>query len=128
MQANTLNSVVASIKVEPNPPDGGHNSHDLLATGYALSGLCQIQKVEVSINEGRTWFPARITYQEGRWSWTLWDARMRLPAVEKDIDTARRVIVWSRATDQNGTRQMSECDWNLRGVAYCAVGERTIEL
>lgn len=106
-------------------------SRDLTVTGYAISGLCQVEKVEVSTNEGRTWFPARITYQEGRWSWTLWDAHVRLPAVLEDREstcTTKKVTVWSRAIDQNGIQQTSECDWNLRGVAYCAMGEGTIEL
>lgn len=132
IQDNPINSVVATVNlVHTNSANVDHDSYNLLTRGYALSGSGQIEKVEVSTNEGQTWVPAKITYQEGRWSWTLWEAHLNLPTDGENrqpVEGAKQVTIWSRATDENGAQQVPDCDWNLRGVAYCAVGEKTMAL
>ncbi|KAI0364460.1 molybdopterin binding oxidoreductase [Pilatotrama ljubarskyi] len=98
-----LNSVVASVT---------RKEHDsVLVKGYAIGcGDVQVAKVEVSTDDGATWHEARITYQEGKWSWTLWEARLE--------HVPQSGIVYSRATDRNGEVQQREGKWNFRGVAY----------
>ncbi|KAI0925853.1 hypothetical protein AcV5_008469 [Taiwanofungus camphoratus] len=114
LQANPLNSAIATIKFAP--PAFLH------VKGYAVRGPSgQVAKVEVSVNEGRTWEPAMITYQEGSWSWTLWEARIDLG----EMSGEKHGRIWSRATDESGETQQPDMDWNLRGVAYSAVGEKT---
>lgn len=69
-----------------------------------------IQAVDVTIDEGANWKPAKITYQEGKWSWTLW---------EVVVDgVPEHGTIRSRATDKNENQQPQECKWNFRGVAY----------
>ncbi|KAI0351778.1 molybdopterin binding oxidoreductase [Trametes cingulata] len=103
-----LNSVVASVT---------RKEHDsILVKGYAIGcGDVQVAKVEVSIDEGATWHEARITYQQGKWSWTLWEALLE--------HVPESGVVYSRATDRNGEVQQREGKWNFRGVAYNPWGQ-----
>lgn len=80
----------------------------------------QVRAVEVSIDEGKTWRPAAITYQEGLWSWTLWEAIIDASQAARE----KGARVWCRAIDTAGMTQQPETDWNLRGVTYAAVGEK----
>jgi sulfite oxidase len=83
----------------------------ILAKGYALPGPSgNIAAVEVSIDEGSTWNLATITYQQGRWSWTLWEAEIH--------DVGETGTVCSRAIDTTGQHQPKDGLWNFRGIAY----------
>lgn len=111
LQCNPLNSVIASVRVD---------NSTLHATGYAVGGSTgQVNQVEISVDGGLSWMPAKITYQEGRWSWTLWEATVRLPGGK----TEHHGKVCSRAKDESGNLQAPDTDWNLRGVAYSGYGE-----
>ncbi|KAI0635522.1 molybdopterin binding oxidoreductase [Trametes polyzona] len=98
-----LNSVVGSVT--RTGPD------TIRVKGYAIGcGDVQVAKVELSIDDGATWHEARITYQEGKWSWTLWEALLE--------HVPESGVVYSRATDAQGHVQEREGKWNMRGVAY----------
>ena len=111
-----LNSVIASAYLRSSTSDRALQT--LVVKGYATAHMsAQVTGVEVSIDHGATWIPARITYQEGRWSWTLWDA-----AIE---GTQEHGTVFSRAIDERGNVQQRECQWNLRGVAFNPWGTKS---
>ncbi|KAJ6544829.1 Oxidoreductase, molybdopterin-binding domain-containing protein [Mycena vulgaris] len=110
MTALPLNSVVASVTPIPTEAPSLTTIH---VKGYALPGapICgNVSAVEVSVDEGATWTPATITYQEGKWSWTLWEATVD--------GVAPTGMVYSRAKDETGGVQNREGNWNLRGVAF----------
>lgn len=114
LQSNPINSVIGEVQ---RREDG-----TLEVVGYAVSGAAggQVKRVEVSANRGKTWEEAEITYQEGKWSWTLW--RATVPVAQEGASDEERVV-WSRATDESGRTQALSMDWNLRGVGYNAYGE-----
>ncbi|KAI9000480.1 molybdopterin binding oxidoreductase [Trametes punicea] len=98
-----LNSVVASVS--------RRGEDAIFVKGYAIgSGDIQVARVELSTDDGATWHEARITYQEGKWSWTLWEALLE--------HVPPSGVVYSRATDLHGHGQEREGKWNMRGVAY----------
>ncbi|OJT03209.1 Sulfite oxidase [Trametes pubescens] len=98
-----LNSVIGSVTRK--------DSDSILVKGYAICrGDVQVAKVEVTIDDGKTWHEARITYQEGKWSWTLWEALLE--------HVPESGVVYSRASDEHGDVQAREGQWNMRGVAY----------
>ncbi|KAI0346295.1 molybdopterin binding oxidoreductase [Trametopsis cervina] len=102
-----LNSIVASTSLQKAPD----STNTLIVKGYATHYMAStVQSVEVSIDGGENWRQARITYQEGKWSWTLWEALFE--------SVAEHGTVHCRAIDINGNVQPKECKWNLRGVAF----------
>jgi sulfite oxidase len=116
MQENVLNSVIASTSLDTN----ANGIVNLSVRGYAISGTTPVSAIEVSIDRGVTWHPTDIIYQEGRWSWVLWQSYLPIP---EEIRNMGKIVVWSRAIDKAGTRQFLDCEWNFRGVAYTGPGE-----
>ena len=88
--------------------------------GYALpSGIHgHVSRVEVSVDEGRTWKIADMAHDQeiGRWTWVLWQTQVHLGKGEN-----RRIL--SRAYDSAGDTQPARPVWNFRGVAYDGYGE-----
>ena len=93
--------------------------------GYALPSGADgpITKVEVSVDDGKTWVDAKLIAGKGyegdgvelKWAWTLWEAKVR---IEKGT-----AGILSRATDTSGQRQERCPEWNFRGVGYNGYGE-----
>lgn len=121
MTALPLNSVVASII--PLPASSSPEKQALAVKGYATSGPGgPIASVELSADAGASWAPARITYQEGRWSWALWEAVLEVDVSTQEEENGEKRRVYSRAGDASGARQEREGRWNLRGVGFNAWG------
>ncbi|KAH6913249.1 sulfite oxidase [Coprinopsis sp. MPI-PUGE-AT-0042] len=113
MTSLPLNSVVGTAYVE----NAAAAVKKLVVKGYATPGeKGNVKSVEVTLDEGKTWSSATITYQEGRWSWTVWEAEIESEQV------GEHGTVRSRAIDTEGLQQPQECAWNLRGVAFNAWG------
>ena len=101
LQDMPVNSVIA------NPQDGDivrlSPNGTIEARGYALPQGSQgpIVKVEVSIDNGKTWTRADIVNPDGehsKWCWALWKATIKVDAGQK-----KRIL--SRATDAGGNVQ-----------------------
>lgn len=112
-----VNSVVAV------PADGSTVQTDAdglaVVKGYAVPSGDDgpVVRVEVS-SDGENWVDAQMSAHPGesKWSWTLWEARLRLERGEGKA-------VFSRATDKAGNMQPRHSQWNLRGVCYNGYGE-----
>ena len=134
MQQLNCNSVVAHVQcLTDSCPD----QKTLKVTGYAYSHS-PISRVEISADGGETWHEAQITYQEGRWSWSLWECEL---LVDIDVDGLElaspgrnnrhpktKITVISRAFDESGSTQDPDCCWNLRGVGFCGLGDTSVEV
>ncbi len=78
--------------------------------GIALAGGGRrVERVEVSIDEGRHWASATLLAEEATWAWRLWEVELVLPAGECAI------VV--RAWDSAAQTQPSSVDqvWNFKG-------------
>lgn len=118
MKQMPLNSVIASIApiYDSTSPT---IARQLQVTGYAIKGSAgPIVAVEVSTDLGESWSKANITYQEGKWSWTLWEIVLD---ISEESCLGHRML-HSRARDADGNVQEKEAHWNIRGVAYNAWG------
>lgn len=101
LQDMPVNSIVAiprdgdAVKLSP--------AGTIEARGYALPRGSQgpVVKVEVSIDDGRTWTEAEIisfNQKRSKWAWALWKVNLRIEKGQK-----RRIL--SRATDAGGNVQ-----------------------
>ncbi|KAF9448616.1 molybdopterin binding oxidoreductase [Macrolepiota fuliginosa MF-IS2] len=108
MTALPLNSVIGTAyKLSPET---------LFVKGYALPGPTgNVSAVQVSTDDGQTWEKVNITYQEGKWSWTIWEGEVPC--------TTESGRVYSRAIDSSGHVQPQQGQWNLRGVAFNGWGK-----
>jgi sulfite oxidase len=96
-----LNSVIGVWK---------RKQDQLVVTGFALpSGHpeCLIKQVEVSVDDGKSWTPARITSPQREFCWVFWEALLPAAAAGK--------TALVRATDTKGETQPREMKFNLKG-------------
>jgi sulfite oxidase len=83
--------------------------------GYAIAAARQIMRVDVSLDDGRTWAQADLEHDAGApWSWTFWSAALDLAPGEHEIAV--------RAWDSAGQTQPSLPDdmWNFKGYLSAA--------
>lgn len=86
--------------------------------GYAVVGEDgPIKAVHISTDQGTTWKDAKIVYQEGIYSWTLWHCWV------SGVDESTKI--WSRAESASGQLQPIQPVWNLRGVMSNGISEVT---
>ncbi|MFL5401341.1 MAG: molybdopterin-dependent oxidoreductase, partial [Gemmatimonadales bacterium] len=92
-------------------------------SGWAVGGGGRpVTGIEISSNEGRDWLPATITRTGSAWTWSLWEASLKL-------SRGRHTLV-VRATDGSGARQPASIDatWNVKGYNNNAWHRTTIDL
>jgi DMSO/TMAO reductase YedYZ molybdopterin-dependent catalytic subunit len=89
--------------------------------GFAWSGHAVVEKVEVSVDDQRTWSAARLTHGEGPLAWTRWEFDWILSG-----SGAARLAV--RATDSAGNVQPAEVPWNKFGYQMNGILTRTVDV
>ena len=80
-------------------------------SGFAWAGEDDIKAVDVSIDNGATWQPARLTGEQAKYSWR---------AFEFEFNAARpeSYLILSRATDAKGRMQPAVSQWNPSGYLW----------
>jgi DMSO/TMAO reductase YedYZ molybdopterin-dependent catalytic subunit len=76
--------------------------------GIAFGGDCGVARVEVSIDGGKSWQPAQLGTDDGKYGFRQWDARI-VPA------TTGKFKVMVRCTNSNGEAQPDTPNWNPAG-------------
>ncbi len=108
-----------SLMVPPGIPDfqtrdriGERGTHVL--EGRAWSGRAAIARVEVSVDDGRTWVDAELVREfDDACAWCGWSFRWEADAGD--------YVLCSRATDETGDTQPLDTPWNLGGYENNAV-------
>jgi DMSO/TMAO reductase YedYZ molybdopterin-dependent catalytic subunit len=79
--------------------------------GVAWSGEANVVKVEVSVDDGKTWEPARLLGEERPYAWRQWQFIWT-------AKTAGNFTILCRATDARGETQPATSPWNPSGFLW----------
>lgn len=95
-----------------SPGNGGKlpaGTRDLELRGAAWAGDNLVERVDISIDYGSNWKPAKVGLPRNRYDWQRWTAAAKLPS-------DGYYEVWVRATDNRGNRQPHITgNWNPQG-------------
>jgi DMSO/TMAO reductase YedYZ molybdopterin-dependent catalytic subunit len=77
--------------------------------GHAWAGDHEVKSVDISIDHGTTWKPAKVNAPANKFAWQRFTATVDLPS-------SGYYEVWARATDTNGkTQPFAASNWNPQG-------------
>ncbi|WP_026732717.1 sulfite oxidase [Fischerella sp. PCC 9605] len=102
------------------PWDGQIKAGKHLIRGRSWSGEGKITKVEVSLDNGKTWQTARLREPNIASAWVRWD-------LEWDVRPGSYGLR-ARATDSSGNTQPDKIPWNDEGYSYWAVVTHPIKV
>jgi sulfite oxidase len=90
--------------------------------GYAFAGgRRKVERVDLSLDGGRSWAQADLGEDQGQWAWRLWHAELELEPGEREIV----VRAWDSAA---GTQPEDPAgSWNPKGYANNAWGRVTVQ-
>jgi hypothetical protein len=97
-------SFITNIKAEASVPAGAPT----LARGIAFGGDGGVAKVDFSADGGKTWQPAKLGKDEGKYGFRQWEANFTL--ADKG---AHSLMV--RCTNSDGAAQPDVANWNASG-------------
>jgi len=80
-------------------------------SGFAWAGESNITKVDVSMDNGSSWFPAKLGKERERYAWQSFE-------YEFNIAQPGSYLLMSRATDDKGNVQPVAPQWNPSGYLW----------
>jgi DMSO/TMAO reductase YedYZ molybdopterin-dependent catalytic subunit len=89
--------------------------------GFAWAGDNSISRVDVSVDDGATWQPARLAGENARYTWRRFEAQV-------DGSKSESYLIMSRATDSAGRTQPMTPPWNPSGYLWNAPDSVRIEV
>jgi DMSO/TMAO reductase YedYZ molybdopterin-dependent catalytic subunit len=94
------------------PADGATLAAGAIAVGgFAWAGEADIARVDVSIDHGETWQPARLVGERLRYTWRRFEFQFT-------PERPASYLILSRATDANGDAQPAVSHWNPSGYLW----------
>ena len=94
------------------PAEGStHTVGKVQVGGFAWAGEDDIRAVDVSVDNGATWRPARLAGEQARYSWRRFEFEFNAPRPES-------LLILSRATDSRGRMQPAVSQWNPSGYLW----------
>ena len=98
--------------VTTSPANGARmpaGAHVLKLRGAAWGGDVPVERVDVTIDGGQTWVPAKLAPLKNRYDWNRWTAEIKLPS-------DGYYEIFARATDAEGKTQPTlATNWNPQG-------------
>ena len=94
------------------PADGASQAvGKIVVGGFAWAGEDDIKSVDISIDSGATWRPARLTGEQARYAWRRFEFEFNATRPES-------YLILSRATDSKGKMQPAVSQWNPSGYLW----------
>jgi DMSO/TMAO reductase YedYZ molybdopterin-dependent catalytic subunit len=97
-----INSPLEGAKLKPGK---------VRVTGFAWAGESNISKVDVSMDNGSAWFPARLGKEREPYAWQSFE-------YEFNLAQPGSYLLMSRATDDKGNTQPVAPQWNPSGYLW----------
>ncbi len=101
----TPRSFITNLRPGDTVPGGAPTQ----ARGIAFGGDTGVGRVDFSADGGKTWRPAELGRDEGKYSFRRWQAPFTAPA------RGGSAMLMARCTNSEGVTQLSEARWNLGG-------------
>ncbi len=79
--------------------------------GFAWAGETDITRVDISVDNGATWTPARLTGEQAKYTWRRFEHTFT-------VSSPQSVLILSRATDSTGAVQPAVSQWNPSGYLW----------
>lgn len=83
----------------------------IMVGGFAWAGEDDIKAVDISIDNGATWQPARLTGEQAKFAWRRFEHTL-------NVTKAQSYLILSRATDSRGNMQPAVSQWNPSGYLW----------
>lgn len=90
-------------------------------SGFAWAGESNIVKVDVSMDNGSSWFPAKLRKERERYAWRSFE-------YEFNITQPGSYLLMSRATDDKGNTQPVAPQWNPSGYLWNVIDKVRINV
>ena len=87
--------------------------------GAAYAGEADVERVDVSLDNGATWRPATFIGPHAPYAWRQWQ-------YVADLSQKGSYTVLARAADSKGRRQPERADWNVLGYGNNGVQEHGV--
>ena len=101
-------------------PDAKVSPGKLTLRGKAFSGTGPVEKVEVSMDAGRSWKSATLAARKETVTNPYASVAWQEFEFETEVREGNTVEAWARATDARGNIQPVEQEWNPKGYLYNA--------
>jgi DMSO/TMAO reductase YedYZ molybdopterin-dependent catalytic subunit len=89
--------------------------------GMAWSGTGPVVRVEVSVDNGRSWSDARLEASISPYSWQQWEYRW-------EVSEPGYYLLRARATDAQSNTQPDQARWNFRGFANNSIAVAPVQV
>ena len=100
-------------------PDESVSVGQVVIGGAAYAGEAQVEKVEISVDDGHTWHPANFIGPDEAFAWRHWQFIWQ-PA------QPGKYTILARATDHKGNLQPMQATWNVLGYGNNGVREHGV--
>ena len=93
----------------------------IVILGAAYAGEAHVDQVQVSVDDGKTWYDAEFIGPDTPYAWRQWQYVW-------SADQPGRYTIKSRAVDAQGRQQPLQASWNVLGYGNNGVEEHAVQV